>query len=108
MEFIQLPSGKLKNVDGKTLKLTNIPRNHNVSTLFPQLKHVDDACDLEFQRKLIVSIENGENVLKYFLAPGKIGRHLQEEIDVQITDGRLNDAHVRNQLDPLYKYVLQR
>ena len=45
---------------------------------------------------------------KYLLASGEIGEHLQEEIDLQVTDGRLSDGQVRNQLDPLYKNVLRR
>ena len=45
---------------------------------------------------------------KYLLTSGKIGQHLKEEIDLQVTEGRLKDAQLRNQLDPLYKNVLRR
>ena len=56
MALIHLPSVKLKNVEENNLKLTNFPRNHNVSILFPWLKHLHDVYDSEFQRKLITSI----------------------------------------------------
>ena len=60
MAFIQIPSGKLKNVQEKTLKLTNFPRYHNVSTPFLQLEYLNDVYDLEFQIKLITNIEKSE------------------------------------------------
>lgn len=66
MAFIELLSGELKNLEEKTLKLTNFPENHCISTLFPQLKHLDDAYDSEFQRKLIASIENSKDFTKLF------------------------------------------
>ena len=48
MAFIQLPSGKVKNLKPKNLKLTNFPRNHNISVLFLYLKYLDNAYDLDF------------------------------------------------------------
>ena len=66
MAFIELLSGELKNLEEKTLKLTNFPENHCISTLFAQLKHLDDAYDSEFQRKLIASIENSKDFTKLF------------------------------------------
>lgn len=60
MTSIQLPSGKLKMLT-KNLRLINFPRKQNVSTLFLQLKHLSDAYDFEFQRKLIASVENSKN-----------------------------------------------
>lgn len=88
MAFIELLSGELKNLVEKTLKLTNFPRNHCISTLFPQLKHLDDAYDSEFQRKLIASIGNSKDLQKYLLASGRIGQHMQEKNDLQVTDRR--------------------
>ena len=45
----------------KNLRLINFPRKQYVSTLFLQLKHLGDAYDFEFQRKLIASVENSKN-----------------------------------------------
>ena len=105
MAFIQLPSGKLKNVEKKTLKLPNFPKKNKFSPLFLQL---DDAYDFKFQIKLTASIENSEGLQKCILVSGKTGQHLQEKINLQVMDDRLNGVHVRNQFNPLYKNVLQR
>ena len=73
-------------------KLSNFLRNHNVSTLFPQLNYLNNVCNSDFQRELISKIENNEDLEKHLLASGEIWQHLQEEIDLQVIDGRLNDA----------------
>ena len=80
MAFIQLPSGKVKNLKPKKLKLTNFPRNHNISVLFLYLKYLDNAYDLDFQINLVKNIEKSENLQKYLLASSEIGHHLYEEI----------------------------
>ena len=103
-----MPSGKIRNNNKETLRLTNFPRNHNVSNLFPQLKYLDNVCNSDFQRELILNIETNEDLQKYLLASGEIGQYPQEEIDFQVTEGRLSDAQVRSQLDALYKNVLRR
>lgn len=36
-----------------------------------------------------------------------LANRTEEEIDLQLTDGRLSNARIRNQLDPLYKTVLK-
>lgn len=87
-----MPSGNIRNDNEETLRLTNFLGNDNVSTLFPQLKYLDNVYDSDFQRELISNIENNEDLQKYLLASVKTGHHLQEEIDLQVTDGRLNDA----------------
>lgn len=94
--------------EDKALKLANIPRNHSVSVLFQQLRYLDNMNDSEFHKELIGTIKNNDDLQKYFLASGEIGQHLQDEIDLQDIDHKLNDGHVRNLLDPLYKNILQR
>lgn len=58
--------------------------------------------------KITTNIQTEEDLQKYLLASSEIEQLLQEEIDLQVTDRRLNDARVRNQLDSLYKNVLWR
>ena len=76
--------------------------------MFPQFKYLNNVNDLEFQRELISSIQNNEDWQKNLLASDEIGQHLQEQTDLQVKDGRLNVACVRNQLDRLYKIVLRK
>ena len=87
----------------KTLKLTNFPRDDSALGLFSQLKYLDNINDAEFQRELIGSIKNNEDLQKYFLVLSEIGQHLKDEIDLQVADGELNDGRVRHQLDSQYK-----
>ena len=75
---------------------------------FPQLRCLNDNGDLEFQRESISSMKNNDNLQRYFSASDKIGQHLQEKIDFQVTDGKLNNACVRNLLDLLFKIFLRR
>ena len=62
---------------------------------------------IQIFKELISAIENNKDLQNYFLASGEIRQHLQEEADLQVADGRLNDTRVRNQLYPLYKNVLR-
>lgn len=65
MFYIQLLYWKVIKND-KTFNiqtLTNFPRNHNVSALFPQLRSLDNIKNLEFQQKLIGSIKINQDLL---------------------------------------------
>lgn len=83
-----MPYGKVKKDEKETVKLTNFPRNHNVLVLFSQLRYLNNIDDTDFQRELISMIKINGNLQRYLLASGKIGQHLQEEIDLQVTDDR--------------------
>ena len=83
------------------------PRNHNVNVLFPQLKHLDNIENAEFQSKIIETIQNIDDLQKYILASSEIGQNIQEEIELVVTDGKLNDARVRQAWDPLYKMYFE-
>ena len=37
------------------------------------------------------------------MSTSETGQLIQEEIYQQVTDGRLNNIRIRNQIDPLYK-----
>ena len=41
------------------------------------------------------------------MSTSEIGQLIQEEIYQQVTDGRLNNIRIRNQIDPLYKNFLR-
>lgn len=102
MSYIQLPDGKVEK-DNKTTKLTNFPRNHDVSVLFPKLCNLNDINDTEFQRFLVRTNKNREHLEPYLLASGKLGKSTHDDIYVVVTEGRLNDAQVRQMLDPAYE-----
>ena len=85
----------------KTLKLTNFTRSHNALVLFPQLRYLDNINDSEFQPELIGAIKNNDDLQKYILASVETEQYLLEEIDFQVTNGTLNNARLRNLLDPM-------
>ena len=81
MSYIQLPYGNVEKPQ-QTIKLTNFPRNHNVSVLFPELQYLDNINDAEFQRSIIGSIQNRDDLQQYLLASSEIGQSIQDEIDI--------------------------
>ena len=72
-----------------------------------KLGQIDNAFDSDFHRDLVSEVESSEDVRKYLLPLRKIGQNMQEDIDIIVTDGKLNDDVVRQKLDLLYNSVLQ-
>lgn len=101
MDYVQFLSENIKQDEKEILKPTNFPRNHDVLALFPQLKYLNNVNDSDSQSEFISIIENNEDQQKYLLLSGEIGQHLKEEKYLQDMDGRLINAGLRNQLDPL-------
>ena len=64
--------------------------------------------NVKFQRSIISNIQNREDLQRYLLASSKIGQSIQDEIDMVVADGKLNDACLRHLLDPIYKNVMQK
>ena len=60
--YIQLPSGIIQNVNNMTKKLTNFLQNHNARVLFSQLKHIVSDGNSDFQKELLMSINNGKDL----------------------------------------------
>lgn len=107
MSYIQLPYGKVEK-DNKTIKLTNFPRNTNVSVLFPKFCYLNVINDTEFQRSIIRTNKNRQHLKPYLLASGELGKSIQDYIYMVVTEVRLNDAQVRQMLDPVCKNVLRK
>lgn len=68
-----------------------------------QLKDIENKFDLEFQRKAAIIIQIEKDLQKYLPASTGIGQLPKEKIDLQVMESRLNDARVRNHLDPYIK-----
>ena len=58
---------------------------------------------------MIEALNKKEDFRKYLLSTTKLGNIVQEEIDLQVTGGRMNDAIIRisNQLNPYYKNFIR-
>ena len=108
MAYYQLAFGKLKKTPERPIKLKNLHRNCNTEFCLSKLGESDNAFDFDFQWNLISNIRSNEDVQKYLLASGKIGKHMQEDVDLFVTDGKLNNASVRKRFDRLYRNILRR
>ena len=73
-----------------------------------KLRDLNNAFDSDFQQDLISKIEPSEDLRNYLLTSREIGEVIQEDIDMIVTDGKLNDTVVKQRLDHLYKNLLRR
>ena len=73
-----------------------------------KLRDLNNAFDSDFQQDLISKIEPSEDLRNYLLTSREIGEVIQEDIDMIVTDGKLNDTVVKQRLDDLYKNLLRR
>ena len=73
-----------------------------------KLRDLNNAFDSDFQQDLISKIEPSEDLRNYLLTSREIGEVIQENIDMIVTDGKLNDTVVKQRLDHLYKNLLRR
>ena len=95
MSRIQLPYGGIVNENEKTIKLT-LPTNYKSEVLFSHLPYLANLRDPIFQSSNQNVINNREDLQKYFLAAGDLNNSIQENLDLIVTDGHLNDAAVRH------------
>ena len=73
-----------------------------------KLRDLNNAFDSDFQQDLISKIEPSEDLRNYLLTSREIGEVIQEDIDMIVTDGKLNDTVVKQRLNDLYKNLLRR
>ena len=83
-----------------------MPRNYSVSVLSSELEYLDNFNDTEFRHSLIDTIQNREDLQRHLLASSEVGQNIQDDIDIIVTDGRLNNAHVKHMLYRVHKNVM--
>lgn len=69
----------------------------------PYLNNIENPY---FQNSITNFINYRQDLQKFVLASSGIAENIQEEINLVVTDDKLNDAAVRRALDPVYKKVL--
>ena len=69
----------------------------------PYLNNIENPY---FQNSIANFINYRQDLQKFLLASSGIAENIQEEINLVVTDDKLNDAAVRRALDPVYKKVL--
>lgn len=78
MTYYQLLSEKLKNELEKTIKLENLPQNHNVEIYISQLTQIDNAFDSDFQ--LLTPISTALKMLKNIFSPQAVSVSIYKKI----------------------------
>ena len=56
---------------------------------------------------MTVPLNNEEDNRQYLLSDSELRNFVQQGIDLQVTGSRMNDARIRNQLDPYNKNVVR-
>ena len=80
MAFNLLPFGGLEINRNKQVKLSAIPRNHNINVLFPALNYIFRYDEAKFQQEFkTVKVE--EDVKNYLLSTSELENIVQEETD---------------------------
>ena len=67
----------------------------------------DESFDWNFQHE-IISDSPGENVQNYLLATSNFGKSMQDDINMHVTCGRLNNAILGQKLNPTAKFIFRR
>ena len=80
-----------------------MPRNYSVSVLSSELEYLDNFNDTEFRHSLIDTIQNREDLQRHLLASSEVGQSIQDDIDIIVTDGRLNNVRVKHMLYRVHK-----
>ena len=67
----------------------------------------DESFDWNFQHE-IISDAPSENVQNYLLATSNFGKSMQDDINMYVTRGRLNNAILGQKLNPTAKNIFRR
>ena len=83
-----------------TKRLSNLPTYFVESFYTDWLDGIDFSCNTDFQTGNFKKHTKWE-FKKYLLATSEFGQKIQVEIDLYITNDRLNEASFRQKLDPV-------
>ena len=101
--FISLPRNRIHKKE-ETKKL-NLPSNFVESFYKDFLDGIDFSQDNDFQQQL-VNNSLSEYVKKFLLATRDFGEEMQGELDLYVTNNRLNEASFRRRLNPISKNII--
>ena len=101
--FVSLPQNRTKKKE-KTKKV-NILSNFAESFHKGFLDCIDFSQDNDFQQQL-VNNPLSEDVKKCLLATSNFGEEIQGELDLHVTNNRLNKSSFRRRLDLISKNII--
>ena len=98
--FISLPRNRIHKKE--RTKNLNLPSNFIESFYKDFLDGIDFFQDNDFQQQLVNNLLS-EVVKKFLLATSDFGEEIQRELDLYVTNDRLNEASFRRRLNPISK-----
>ena len=102
--FISLPRNRIHEKE-ETKKL-NLSSSFIESFYKDFLDGIDFSQDNDFQQQL-VNNPLSKDVKKFLLATNDFGEEIQGELDLYITNNRLNEASFRRRFDPISKNIIR-
>ena len=84
----------------------NLPSNFVESLYKGFLDGTDFSLDNDFQQQ-VVNNPLSEDVKKFLLVTSDFGEEIQGELDLCVTNNRLNEASFRRRLDPISKNIIR-
>ena len=102
--FISLPSGRIHKKE--ETKKSNLLSNFVESFYKDFLDGIDFYQENGFQQQLVNNPLN-EGVTKFLLATSDFGEEIQGELDLYVTNNRLNEASFRRWFDPISKKIIR-
>ena len=102
--FIYLPRNIIHKKE-ETKKL-NLPSNFLESFYKDFLDGVNFSQESDFQQQLF-NYPLSKDVKKFLLATSDFGEEIQRELDLYVTNNRLNEASFRRRLDLISKNIIR-
>ena len=96
---------KLLIKNRETVKL-GLRKNYRASEYFKFLPYLHNVEKPNFQTSISIVVNNTHDLQNYLLETEDIGRSLQENLKLVVTDSKLDDAIIRHALDTKDKHTL--
>ena len=96
----------LEFIKTETKKLYNLPSDFEQTFYRDWLDVTDFSLDTDFRRNVVSQVLS-EDVKIVLLATSKFGEKIQGEIDLYVTNDRLNEATFRRKLDPISTNIIR-
>ena len=104
-DFIYLPCAGIHKKEEKK-RLNNLPSNFVEYFYRDWLDGIDFSHDTDFQQEIVKNTLT-EDVKKNLLATSEFGNEIHGEIDLYVTNNRLNEASFRRKLDATSKHLIK-
>ena len=104
--FISLPYNRIHKKE-ETKCLNTLPSNFVESFYNDELGSIDFSTDTDFQQQLVKKTPS-KDVKKFLLATSEFGKEIQVEIDLYVTNSKLNEVSFRQKHDPESKNILKK